>query len=77
VLEHPRPHARFDVLARARLEDDGLDAREAQEPPEQQPGRPGADDPDLRSNIQIMRLGRRVDSRQGESAEIALKLGRR
>ena len=47
LLEHARPHPLLDVLAAAVLEHDGLDALEAEQVGEQEPGRPCADDPDL------------------------------
>src|SRR5207245_699458 len=50
LLEHARPYALLDVLAAAVLEDDGVDALEVQQVRERQPGRAGADDPDLRAH---------------------------
>ena len=47
LLEHAGAHALLDVLARARLEDDRLDALQVEQVGQQQPGRAGADDPDL------------------------------
>ena len=47
LLEHAGAHARLDVLARARLEDDRLDAPQVQQVGQQQPGRTGPHDPDL------------------------------
>ena len=43
----PGAHALLAVGAAARLEDDRLDPRPLQQLRQQQPGRPGADDPDL------------------------------
>ena len=47
LLEHPRAHARLDVLAAAGLEHHRLDALAIEQVGQQQPGRTGADDPDL------------------------------
>ena len=48
VLEHAGAHAVLDVLARARLQHDRLDAGALEQVREQQPRGPGADDPHLR-----------------------------
>ena len=48
MLQHACAHAVLDVIAAARLDDDGLDALEMEQMRKQQPGRPGADDADLR-----------------------------
>ena len=47
VLEHACPDPRLDVVAAARLEDHRVDPRDVEQVPERQPGRAGADDPDL------------------------------
>ena len=49
-LEHPGADPRLDVLAAAVLEHDRVDAFEVEQVRERQPGRPGADDPDLRAH---------------------------
>ena len=46
-LEHPGADPGLDVLAAAVLEDDGVDALVVEQVRERQPGRAGADDPDL------------------------------
>ena len=48
LLEHACADAVLDVLAAAGLEDDALDAGDLEQPRERQPGRPRADDSDLR-----------------------------
>jgi hypothetical protein len=45
LLEHAGAHPVLDVLARAVLEHDGLDALELEQLPEHQAGGPGPDDP--------------------------------
>ena len=47
LLEHAGPDALLDVLAAAVLEHDGLDPRLLEQAAEREPGRAGADDPDL------------------------------
>ena len=48
LLEHAGADAVLDVLAAAVLEHDRLDPLALEQPRERQPGRAGADDPDLR-----------------------------
>ena len=50
LLEQAGAHALLDVRARTALEHDRLDARALQHQRERQPGRPGADDADLRAH---------------------------
>ena len=50
LLEHARPDALLDVLAAARLEDDGVDALQVQQVRKRQTRRPGADDRYLRAH---------------------------
>ena len=50
LLEHAGADAALDVLAAARLEHDRLDPAQVQQVREHEPGRPGADDADLRSH---------------------------
>ena len=50
LLEHARPDPLLDVLAAAVLEHDRLDPGLLEQPAERQPGRAGADDPDLRAH---------------------------
>ncbi len=47
LLQDSRAHAVFDILARARLQDNRADALQAQQMREHQPGRPSSDDADL------------------------------
>src|SRR5262249_16869672 len=47
LLEHACAHAVLAVLAIARLEHDALDAGDLDQACQRQPGRAGADDPDL------------------------------
>ena len=49
LLQDAGLHAVDDVVAAAVLDDDGVDAVQVQQMPEQQPRRTGADDPDLRA----------------------------
>ena len=51
LLEHAGAHALLDVVAAAGLEHHRLDALPVQEVREQEPGRAGADDPDLRAHV--------------------------
>ena len=46
----PGAHARLAVVASARFQHDGVDALEVQEMREQEPGRAGFHDPDLRAD---------------------------
>src|SRR5215203_21060 len=48
LLEHPGPDAALDVLAGSVLENDGVDPLQVEEVSEDEAGRPGADDADLR-----------------------------
>ena len=48
LLDHARADPLLAVLAAARLEDDRLDALDLEDAGEREPGRPRADDPDLR-----------------------------
>ncbi|CAM5201610.1 hypothetical protein BTHI11S_05895 [Bosea thiooxidans] len=50
LLEHAGADARQDVVGAAPFDNDVVDAGARQQLPEQQPGRPGADDGDLRSH---------------------------
>ena len=50
LLEQAGADAGAQVLGRAPLEHDAIDAGQPQQPGEQQPGRPAADDPDLRAH---------------------------
>ena len=50
VLDQPGADAALDIGAAAVLQDDRLDAFEMQEMRQHQPGRPGTDDPHLRSH---------------------------
>ena len=50
LLEHAGPDALLDVLAAARLEDDGVDALQVQQVREHETRRPGADDRYLRAH---------------------------
>ena len=50
LLQHAGADAAFDVVAAARLEHDAVDAGAMQQQRQEQPGRPGADDPDLRAH---------------------------
>ncbi len=49
LLEHAGPNAALDVLPAPGLEDHRVDAEPVQQVGEDEAGRPGADDPDLRS----------------------------
>jgi len=49
LFEHAGADTVLDVLAAAVLQDDRLDSLELEQARERQPGRAGADDPDLRS----------------------------
>ncbi len=51
LLEHAGADAVLDVVAVARLEHDALDARDLEQAREREPGRAGADDPDLGSQL--------------------------
>ena len=51
LLEHTGADAVLDVVAVTRLERDALDARDLEQPREREPRRPGADDPDLGSQL--------------------------
>ena len=48
LLEHAGTDPVLDVVAASVLENDGLDPGPLEQPAEGQPGRAGADDPDLR-----------------------------
>ena len=50
LLENAGSDPALDVLAAARLEDDRVDSAEVQEVRQHKAGRPGADDPDLRTH---------------------------
>jgi hypothetical protein len=50
LLEHAGAYAALDVLAGARFQHDAVDAFARQQVRQKQPGRPGADDPDLRAH---------------------------
>ena len=58
LLEHARADAVLDVFAAAVLEDDALDPRDLEQPREREPGRAGADDPDLRPHSPSLRRAR-------------------
>ena len=47
LLEHPGPDGGLDGLAAAALDNDRVDAPQMEHVREQEPGRPGSDDPDL------------------------------
>ena len=49
LFEHARADARLDIGAALAFEDDRLDARPMQQMAKKQPGRPGADNGDLRA----------------------------
>ena len=49
LLEHARANARLDVVAAAVLDHDRIDPLAVEQVGERQPGRPRADDPDLRA----------------------------
>ena len=55
LLEHAGTDPVLDVVAAAALEDHGLDAGPLEQPAERQPGRAGADDPDLRPHQPAVR----------------------
>ena len=50
LLQHAGAHAALDVVAAARLQHDAVDAGALQQQRQEQPGRTGADDPDLRAH---------------------------
>ena len=54
LLDQAGADAALDIVAAAVLQDDGLDAREVQEMRQHQPGRPGADDADLRAHSALL-----------------------
>ena len=51
LLQHAGAHAAFDVVAALRFQHDAVDAGALQQQRQEQPGRTGADDPDLRAHL--------------------------
>ena len=51
LLQHAGAHAALDVVAAARLQHHAIDAGAMQQQRQEQPGRTGADDPDLRAHV--------------------------
>ncbi len=54
LLQDAGPHPMLNVIAAAGLQDHRLDAAQVQEVGEQQAGRPGADDRDLRTHLPLL-----------------------
>ena len=57
LLDQSGADAALDIVAAAVLQHDGLDARQMQEMRQHQPGRPGADDTDLRAHSALLLRG--------------------
>ena len=69
LLQHAGAHAAFDVVAAPRLQHDAVDAGAMQQQRQEQPGRTGADDADLRAHPCSLLL--RLEER-GERADLRL-----
>jgi hypothetical protein len=62
LFEHTCPDALLDVLATARLQDDGINIFEVQQVRKQQAGWPGPDDPNLSRQFHAINSPFRVSS---------------
>ena len=78
LLQHAGAHAMLDVLAVARFEHHGLDARAVQEVRQHESGRPRAEDADLRALLhQAGRPSRVAAEEQAVEVRIVQQLGGR
>ena len=75
LLQHAGAHAALDVVAAPRLQHDAVDAGAMQQQRQEQPGRTGADDPDLRAHshfLSVPMLGAVEDSSNFQLVMIAV-----